>query len=174
MPYPEQPDDRKQLNDRNAAGLNRGIIVALLVGASLIAVFYFMSQMSPSSESVSFGEVLQDARAGEVDTLEVDGTSLKVTYVAENGAPAVVKQSEVGSTTDIAKFLNDQGVALTRSGAPAGAPAVNLVFHSSGASPWSTVLAVVITLAPILFLRPPHLGHAPRRPEGRSRRHGLR
>jgi len=101
-----------------------------------------------SHPTISFGDVVNDAKAGKIDKIEVNGTNLTVTYLeVQNGSP-VVKSSQVGQGSDIAKFLTDEGVALTRTGAQSGQAAVNLVFKQSGGlGGWGTLLLDIVPFA---------------------------
>jgi cell division protease FtsH len=128
----------------------RNSLVALTVVALMIWVLWGLFAPKTSHPTISLGDVVNDAKAGKVDKIEVNGTSLTVTYLdTQNGTP-VVKSSEIGQGFDIAKFLNDQGVALTRTGAQSGQPAVNLIFkQSAGAGAW---LALLGSLLPVLLI----------------------
>ena len=130
----------------------RNVVIALLVTATVIAVFFASTDTGTANPPIGFGEVIQDAKAGRIDTIEADGHKLTVRYIVPEGSKPVTKESEAGENTDVAKFLSDGGIALTRSDAQPGQPAVNLIFKASGTSLWMTLFSVFITLAPFVFI----------------------
>jgi cell division protease FtsH len=130
----------------------RNIVIALLVMVGVTAMLFASSDSGGANPAIGFGEVIQDAQAGRIDTIEVDGHKLAVRYIVPEGSKPVTKESEAGENTDVAKFLSDAGIALTRSDAQPGQPAVNLIFKASGTSLWMTLFSVFITLAPFVFI----------------------
>ncbi|MBI2766581.1 MAG: ATP-dependent metallopeptidase FtsH/Yme1/Tma family protein [Chloroflexi bacterium] len=128
----------------------RNSFIYLLILVAVIAVVFAFFNSGDSRPKVEFGQVVQDVKAGKVDKIEVNGRELTVTYSDKNseGKP-IVKASKVASNTDIATFLSQQGIALSKAPGSTGAAAVNLAFKdTSGFGPW---LGLLLNLLPFLL-----------------------
>ncbi|HKS90425.1 MAG TPA: ATP-dependent zinc metalloprotease FtsH [Tepidiformaceae bacterium] len=126
----------------------RNSFIYLLILVAVIAIVFAFFSGGSSHEKIPYGQVIQDAKAGNVQQIEVDGKNLTVTYVAQGDAKPVVKSSQLGANSDIEQLLTDQGVQLSRTDAANGAPAVNLEYKSSGGWPW---LSFLINFLPFLL-----------------------
>jgi cell division protease FtsH len=124
----------------------------LAIGVAVFIFYFFSFGAGDSDPEVGFGDVVRDARLGLVDTIEVKGDTLKATYLAYVDNKPVVKTSRISPDLDIAAFLNDEGIAITRADAAPGAPAVNLVFKDDSGGTFATAMAWLLTLLPILLL----------------------
>ena len=65
--------------------------------------------------------------------------------------------AKIGSNTDLAALLLEQGVALSRTNAAAGTPAVNLEYKESVAS--GRCFGLLLNLLPVPALRPLPAAH---------------
>jgi cell division protease FtsH len=128
----------------------RNSFIYLLILVAVIAVVFAFFNSGESRPKVEFGQLVQDVKAGKVDKIEVNGRALTVTYSDKNSeGKSIVKSSKVASNTDIATFLSQQGIALSKAPGSTGAAAVNLDFKdSSGFGPW---LGLLLNLLPFLL-----------------------
>jgi len=126
----------------------RNSFIYLLILVAVIAIVFAFFSGGSSHEKIPYGQVIQDAKAGTVQKIDVDGKNLTVTYVAQGDAKAVVKSSQIGPNSDLEQILTDQGVQISKSGAANGAPAVDLEYKSSGGWPW---LGFLINFLPFLL-----------------------
>jgi cell division protease FtsH len=121
--------------------------VAVAVGLLISPLF----APGDARDPVSFGTVIEDAKAGRIDTITVSKTHLKVTYYAANGV-LEERESEIAETTDIAALLIDQGVAISRRDAAQDAPAVNLEFDPENSSTLGTLFSLLLSLLPLVLI----------------------
>ena len=125
----------------------RTLVTVVAVGAGILLSFLFFTGGS-SHQSVSVGQVVEDAKAGLIDKISVSGSSLTVTYLPEAQGPAVVKSSHIGPKTDLEMLLAGEGVQLSRAAPADGKPAVDLVYTSSGSPAW---LGLLLNILPFLL-----------------------
>ena len=114
----------------------RNSFIYLLILVAVIAIVFAFFSSGEDHPKVAFGQVIQDAKANQIQKIEVDGRNLEVTYAKEvNGEPEV-KSSKGPDKTDISELLTQEGVALSRTAA-ANQPALDLEYKdSSGFGPW--------------------------------------
>ena len=127
---------------------NSFIYLLILVAVIAIVFAFFNERQRPST--IGFGDVIQDAKDGEIQKIEVDGTRSDG-HLQSTGQEASTSSRPPRSVrnTDLEKVLADQGVALSRTDAPAGTPAVDLEYKdSSGFGPW---LGLLLNLLPFLL-----------------------
>ncbi|GAB4325024.1 MAG: ATP-dependent zinc metalloprotease FtsH [Dehalococcoidia bacterium] len=126
----------------------RNSFIWLLVAVAAVAIGFAFFSGGDDKPKIAFGEVVDDIRQGKVESLEVDGRDLTVTYFDTEGGEPIVKKSKVAENTDVATFLADRNIEL--SGAQPGVPnKVNLEFKESGGfGPW---LGLLLNLLPFLL-----------------------
>ncbi|HEY5475115.1 MAG TPA: ATP-dependent metallopeptidase FtsH/Yme1/Tma family protein, partial [Tepidiformaceae bacterium] len=126
--------------------LRNSFIYLLILVAVIAIVFAFFSNGS-SHPTVAFGEVVQDIKANKVQKIDVNGSSLTVTYNDNGSGKPVVKDSKVAANTDVATFLTQQGISLN--GPNGSQPGVVLDFKTSGGlGPW---LGLLLNILPFLL-----------------------
>ncbi|MCC6386662.1 MAG: ATP-dependent zinc metalloprotease FtsH [Dehalococcoidia bacterium] len=126
----------------------RNSFIYLLILVAVIAVVFAFFNGGDEHQKVAFGQVVQDAKAGQVEKIEVNGRDLTITYSEKQDGKNIVKTSKVAQNTDVAQFLAEQNIALSRAGATNGA-AVDLEFKdNSGFGPW---LGLLLNLLPFLL-----------------------
>jgi len=126
----------------------RNSFIYLLILVAVIAVVFAFFNGGDEHQKVAFGQVVQDAKAGQIEKIEVNGRDLTITYSEKQDGKNVIKTSKVAENTDVAQFLAEQNIALSRTGAPNGA-AVDLEFKdNSGFGPW---LGLLLNLLPFLL-----------------------
>ncbi|HNM77689.1 MAG TPA: ATP-dependent metallopeptidase FtsH/Yme1/Tma family protein, partial [Tepidiformaceae bacterium] len=121
----------------------RNSFIYLLILVAVIAIVFAFFNSGADHPKVAFGQVLEDAKTGMIQKIEVNGRDLTVTYAKEdtNGKPEI-KTAKIGPNTDVEQVLTDKGIALSRSSATAANPAaVDLEYKdSSGFGPWLGLL----------------------------------
>ncbi len=129
----------------------RNSFIYLLILVAVIAIVFAFFSGGDDHESINLGTVVEDAKRGLIEKIEVDGRSVEVTYVqqANESEPAVFK-SRIGENTNLEQSLRDEEVALQRpAGTAAGVAAVNLEYvDSSGFGPW---LGLLLNILPFLL-----------------------
>ena len=128
----------------------RNSFIYLLILVAVIAIVFAFFSSGDDHPSVPLGQVIEQAKADEIDKIEIDGRKLTVTYLQEgpNGEARVV-ESRIGENTDLESLLLQEGVQLNRSTADPGQPAVNLEYKESGGfGPW---LGLLLNLLPFLL-----------------------
>ncbi len=126
----------------------RTLVSLAVAGVAITAVFLFL-RSGPSHEQEPLGQVVQDAKAGLIQKISVSGTNLTVTYLPQANAPPVVKSSQTGPKSHVDELLLSQRVELSRTGAAAGTPAVDLEYTSSGSGAW---LGLLLNLLPFALI----------------------
>ena len=140
-PTSQQPNRRTALSLVAVAG---AILIALIIYAAL--------NRSAEQNDIGFGEMVTDARAGKIDTIKVRDQDLTITYLAEENADPVIKNSQIGANVDIAAYLASQGIAPSRADANPREPAVNLVFDNPAPRWWSGLLSLLFAILPLLLI----------------------
>ncbi len=129
----------------------RNSFIYLLILVAVIAIVFAFFNSGSDHPKVAFGQVLEDAKSGSIQKIEVDGRNLTVTYAREDtsGKPEV-KTAKIGPNTDVEQVLTDKGISLSRSAATAANPAaVDLEYKdSSGFGPW---LGLLLNVLPFLL-----------------------
>jgi len=126
----------------------RQSFIYLLILVAIIAVVFAFFNGGDEHQKVAFGQVVQEAKAGQIEKIEVNGRDLTITYAEKQDGKNVIKTSKVAENTDVAQFLAEQNIALSRAGATSGA-AVDLEFKdNSGFGPW---LGLLLNLLPFLL-----------------------
>ena len=122
---PHVPRDRRIWLLTAAAAAGVLLAVALLPRAGNEGV---PSAPAPTAiaESIPFAEVLEDAQAGLINAIEVDGTNLRITYLGSETAEPTIKVSKVSSDVDLETILLDQGISIGRGGSTEHVPAVDI------------------------------------------------
>jgi hypothetical protein len=82
----------------------RNAILAAVAIAAVLVFLYSTSDAGTAPTTVGFGQVVEDAQAGKIDTVDVDGTTLTVTYRSVANAKAVVVESEAGHDRATAQY----------------------------------------------------------------------
>ena len=60
--------------------LNR-YVTWILVAIGAVVVLLVLTDIGPRVEEIGFGQVIEDAQAGKIDTVKVEGTDVTVTYL---------------------------------------------------------------------------------------------
>jgi len=123
-----------------------GIIVTL----AFFALLSFFSEEKEPVPEIAFGQLVEDAKAGRVESIVVRGEAITATYVSDGGDP-VVKESRLAENVDIVAVLRGEGIALSRAAAPAGGAGVDLEFEENSSSGWSTALTIGLNVVPLLL-----------------------
>ncbi len=124
----------------------RNSFIYLLILVAVIAIVFAFFNSGGGNEQLALGEVIQKARADEIQKIVVDGEDLEITLKKTDaeGKP-LVYASKVGKNTDLETLLLDQGVALNGQ----TSPGVVLEYDSSsGFGPWFSLL---LNLLPFLL-----------------------
>ena len=130
----------------NSRLLRNGLVWLVVIGA-VIAIAYFIFGGGEDVETIAFGEVVEEIKKGEVESLTVNGKDLEVLYFSTDPEVENIKKTEISERTDIVTYLTDEGIAIT--GAQSGKPnAVNLILKESGRSGW---LNIFLNLLPFLI-----------------------
>ena len=130
----------------NTRLLRNGLVWLVVIGA-VIAIAYFIFGGGEDVETIAFGEVVEEIKKGEVESLTVNGKDLEVLYFSADPEVENIKKTEISESTDIVTYLTDEGIAIT--GAQSGKPnAVNVTFKESGRSGW---LNIFLHLLPFLI-----------------------
>ncbi|MBE0609813.1 MAG: ATP-dependent zinc metalloprotease FtsH [Dehalococcoidia bacterium] len=137
---------------RGQISLVTALVVGLVATVAIIVALSFLPEPESGESDVGLGQLVADAAADKVETILVSGTEAKVTYVAPEGLAPAVKVVIVPETVDLPALLRDEGVALSRTGALQGSPAVNLVFEKSEAGVWSGLFTILFSFLPLLLL----------------------
>ncbi len=123
-----------------------GIIVTL----AFFALLSFFSEEKEPAPEIAFGQLVEDAKAGRVESIVVRGEAITATYVSDGGDP-VVKESRLAGNVDVVAVLRGEGIALSRAAAPAGGAGVDLEFEENSSSGWSTALTIGLNVVPLLL-----------------------
>ena len=129
----------------------RNSFIYLLILVAVIAIVFAFFSSGDDHQKIGYGQVVEDAKNGLVQKIEVDGRNLTVTYITSGSdAEPEIKSSKIGPNSEIEKLLADAGVALSRpAGSGAGVAAVNLEYKdSSGFGPW---LGLLLNILPFLL-----------------------
>jgi cell division protease FtsH len=126
----------------------RNSFIYLLILVAVIAIVFAFFNGGDEHQKVAFGQVIQDAKSGIVEKIDVDGRDLTVTYKDRVNNKPVVKSAKIGPNTDLEKLLLDQNVALAGPTTP-GQSSVALEYKdSSGFGPW---LGLLLNILPFLL-----------------------
>ncbi|MCC7364192.1 MAG: ATP-dependent zinc metalloprotease FtsH [Dehalococcoidia bacterium] len=128
----------------------RNSFIYLLILVAVIAIVFAFFSSGDDNQNVPLGEVLTQAKAGNVEEIQIDGRNLKVTLTElDSSGEKQVVDSRIGPNSDLETLLTEAGIALSRDGAEAGQPAVNLEYKESGGfGPW---LGLLLNLLPFLL-----------------------
>ena len=127
----------------------RNSFIYLLILVAVIAIVFAFFSSGGSNPTESIGQVISDAKANLIQKIDVNGSSLTVTYNEKVNNKPVVKSAKIGPNTDLEQLLTTQGIALSHSGASANQPAVDLQYTpSSGFGPW---LGLLLNVLPFLL-----------------------
>lgn len=143
-----QPPEQK----RGGIPLSTAVVIGLVATVAIILALSFLPGVEDERETVGLGQLVADAAAGKVDSVVVRGAEAKVTYVAPEGLAPAEKVAIIPDTVDLPALLRDEGIALTRTGAPAGSPAVELSFEKDSGGAWSGLATLVVSFLPLLLL----------------------
>jgi cell division protease FtsH len=125
----------------------RNSFIYLLILVAVIAIVFAFFNGGDEHPKVAFGQVIQDAKAGIVQKIEVDGRNLTVTYKDPVNNKPVVKSAKIGPNTDLEKLLLDEKVALAPTST--GQTSVDLEYkESTGFGPW---LGLLLNILPFLL-----------------------
>ncbi len=137
---------------RGGMSLSTALVIGLVATAAIILALSFLPGVEEERETVGLGQLVADAAAGKIDSVVVRGAEAKVTYVAPEGLAPAEKVAIIPDTVDLPALLRDDGIALTRTGAPAGSPAVELSFEKDSEGAWSGLATLVVSFLPLLLL----------------------
>ena len=131
----------------------RNSLLWLLALVAIIAIVFAFFSGGEDHPEIAFGKVVSDAENNLIDTIEVDGTDLTVTYVStEAGGQADVRRSKIGANTDIESLLVERGISINGPISTPGQPTqpgVVLEYQESGGfGPW---LGLLLNLLPFLL-----------------------
>ncbi|HEX6030025.1 MAG TPA: ATP-dependent zinc metalloprotease FtsH [Tepidiformaceae bacterium] len=129
--------------------LRDSLILTAVAVAAMALIFAYLPAPDRTSE-VGFGELIQDAKEGQVRELEVRGTTITATYWAPEDATATEKRAVVPDTVDLPNFLVSEGISI--SGGEQGQPAVQLVFKNEGGSIVGNLGTLFLTLLPVILI----------------------
>ncbi len=126
----------------------RNSFIYLLILVAVIAVVFAFFSGGNSKDKIAFGQVIEDAKAGKVEQIEVDGRKVTATYYGKDkNNKAIVQEAKIGSRTDVDTLLTAADVPLTKQGE--GRAGVDLKFKESGGfGPW---LSLLLNLLPFLL-----------------------
>jgi len=87
----------------------RNSFIYLLILVAVIAIVVSFFRDGGDSESMTFSQVIQEAKAGNIETIEVDGKSLTI---KKEGEPDKTYKSRIGDNTDLEQNLREEGVEI--------------------------------------------------------------
>ena len=96
----------------NTRLLRNGLVWLVVIGA-VIAIAYFIFGGGEDVETIAFGEVVEEIKKGEVESLTVNGKDLEVLYFSTDPEVENIKKTEISESTDIVTYLTDEGIAIT-------------------------------------------------------------
>ena len=126
----------------------RTILVFLAVAVAVVIFFEWSFGTDEADSEIGFGDLVRDARLGLVETIEVKGDAITATYFELIDNEPVVKDSRISQDLDIASFLKEEGIAITRTDAQSGDPAVNLLFKEDSGSGMTNLLGWLWGMSP--------------------------
>ncbi len=88
---------------------NRSLLVALLLIAAVTGAAFWYLTSGGSTKSMTFSDVIAEARSGNIKTIEVDGQDLTVTKQSD---PGTHYSSRIGTSTKLEQTLKDNGVEI--------------------------------------------------------------
>ncbi len=136
---------KKPMRKIGGGGILSNITSSLLIFMIIIAIFSLISDRASKSEDLSLSQIALDIKAGKVESINVEGDELKVSYkkVGEEAQKIVKSKKEVDSS--ITETLANYGVT----GTELSAVSVN-VKNPSGFGYW--FLNIMPFLLPIIFV----------------------
>ena len=121
----------------------RNSLIYLLIIIGVIVIFYTLLPSFGSSERLALTEVLQQARAGQIERIIVDGEKLTVIpTVGRQGEEAQKYSSRIGKNTDLESLLITTGIWDQVS-----APDVEY----KGSSGFGSVFGILLNFLPLIF-----------------------
>ena len=121
----------------------RNSLIYLLIIIGVIVIFYTLLPSFGSSERLTLTEVLNQARAGQIDRIIVDGEKLTVIPTAgRQGEEAQKYSSRIGKNTDLESLLITTGIWDQVS-----APDVEY----KGSSGFGSVFGILLNFLPLIF-----------------------
>ena len=121
----------------------RNSLIYLLIIIGVIVIFYTLLPSFGSSERLALTEVLQQARAGQIERIIVDGEKLTVIPTAgRQGEEAQKYSSRIGKNTDLESLLITTGIWDQVS-----APDVEY----KGSSGFGSVFGILLNFLPLIF-----------------------
>jgi cell division protease FtsH len=115
-------------------------------------VFFLFLPAGEEEESIDLGLVVAEAKEGLIDSIEVSGTRLTVTYFPLGDGDPAVRESRVGENVDVRELFRDEGIAITRVGAEPGDAAVNLSFAEPQEDVLGQVFGFLLNILPLAFM----------------------
>ncbi len=128
----------------------RNSFIYLLIFVAVIAIVFAFFSSGDDHPEVPLGTVIEDAKAGDIQKIEVDGRGLEVTYVEKDSdGENIVKKSRQGENTELETLLTEAGVSLTNPPSGGAEVGVELEYTDSGGfGPW---LGLLLNLLPFLL-----------------------
>ena len=113
----------------------RGSLLYMVVIAAIVVVFLSITSGMGSSQEISFTQVVSKAKAGDIQSMEVDG--LNILAVTTSGARF---SSRIGSGIDLLEVLRDEGINTGTNG-------VEVIFKKAG----GLNFGILLNFLPLIF-----------------------
>ncbi len=126
----------------------RNSFIYLVILIAVVAIVFAFFSGGDDHQKVAFGKIVEDAKAGSIQKIEVDGRNLNATYYNPvNNSKSKIVSSKVGNTSQIDKIFLDEKIPLTAQGQ--GKAGVDLEYKDSGGfGPW---LGLLLNILPFLL-----------------------
>lgn len=102
-PFPRPGENLRQMREKMPFGPGNfwnNMLTTLLFLILVLAIFSYISDNQTQPEELTLTDVVEDVKAGEVDTIIVRGATLEITYSDETRAPGEAKREVDASITD--------------------------------------------------------------------------
>ena len=102
-PFPRPGENLRQVRQRMPLGPGNfwnNMLTTLLLLILVTAIFSHISDTQVQPEELTLTDVVEDVKAGEVDTIVVRGTTLEISYTDETRVPGEAKRETDASITE--------------------------------------------------------------------------
>ena len=113
----------------------RGSLLYMVVIAAIVIVFLSITSGAGSSQEISFTQVVSKAKAGDIQSMEVDGVNILA--VTTSGARF---NSRIGTGIDLLEVLRDEGINTGTNG-------VEVIFKKTG----GLNFGILLNFLPLIF-----------------------
>ena len=113
----------------------RGSFLYMVVIAAIVIVFLSITSGAGSSQEISFTQVVSKAKAGDIQSMEVDGVNILA--VTTSGARF---NSRIGTGIDLLEVLRDEGINTGTNG-------VEVIFKKTG----GLNFGILLNFLPLIF-----------------------